>query len=143
MLPSLAGASNIYGCGMLELGMSFSMEQLLIDNDIIGMTRYAKRGINVSPETLAYEAIRDVGIGNDFLGYVDTLRNYSLPSCPLLFNRDMYGTWEKNGSKDVADLAHEKVVEILANHEPDPIDSYARKEIDRIIKDADAKSRKI
>lgn len=141
MLPGLTGASNIYGCGMLELGMSFSMEQLLIDNDIIGMAKYAKRGIDVSPETLAYEAIKDVGIGNDFLGYSDTLNNFRLPSHPDLFDRNMYETWEAGGSKDVSDLAHEKVKDILSNHEPEPIGPYARKEIDRIIREADERYR--
>ena len=34
MLPSLCGAGNIYGAGMLELGMSMSLEQLVIDNAV-------------------------------------------------------------------------------------------------------------
>jgi trimethylamine--corrinoid protein Co-methyltransferase len=137
MLPSLAGASNIYGCGMLELGMSFSAEQLVIDNDIIGMTKYAKRGITVSPETLAYESIKDVGIGNDFLGYFDTLRNFTVPSHPEVFDRNMYDAWKNEGSMDVTDMAHKKVMKILEDHNPTPIDEYARKEIDRILKEAD------
>ncbi len=39
LLPALAGANTLYGAGMLELGMTFSMEQLVIDNDIIKMTK--------------------------------------------------------------------------------------------------------
>ena len=38
---------------MLELGVTFSMEQLVIDNDIIGMSRFAKKGIKVDDETIA------------------------------------------------------------------------------------------
>ena len=37
----LTRSSNIYGAGMLEMGMSISLEQMVIDNDIIGMIRYA------------------------------------------------------------------------------------------------------
>ena len=49
---------------MLELGMTFSMEQLVIDNDIIKMKKPA--GIPFE-ETLAVESIQKVGIGNNFL----------------------------------------------------------------------------
>ena len=38
-MPALAGASNIYGTGMLELGMSFSLEKLVADDCILGMVR--------------------------------------------------------------------------------------------------------
>ena len=44
LLPALAGANTIYGAGMLELGMTFSMEQLVIDNDIFSMVKKAMAG---------------------------------------------------------------------------------------------------
>ncbi len=141
MLPALTGASNIYGCGMLELGMSFSLEQLVCDNDIIKMNKYAVKGVGVDDSTMAYQSIKDVGIGNDFLGYMETLMNFTLPSAPAVFDRNMYETWEASGMNESIDLAHEKVVDILANHEPTPLDSDVRKEMDRIISEADAKYR--
>ena len=107
---------------MLELGMSFSKEQLVIDNDIIGMMRYAKGGIDVSEYTLAVDSIREVGIGNNFIGIADTLANIGLPSDPKVFDRHMYDEWVGLGSKNDVDLAHERVVDILANHQVAPID---------------------
>ena len=53
LLPALAGANTIYGAGMLELGITFSMEQLVIETDIIKMVKKAMQGIPVSTETLA------------------------------------------------------------------------------------------
>lgn len=137
MLPALAGANNIYGSGMLELGMSFSLEQLVADDTIIGMVKYAKRGIPVTEETLAYHTIKEVGIGNDFLGNMETLAHVDLPSRPAVFDRNMYETWESEGCREAIDIAHEKVMDIMANHQPTPIDADARKELDRIIKEAD------
>lgn len=119
--------------------MSFSMEQLVIDNDIIGLAKYAKQGIAVTPETLACQAIRDVGIGHDFLGYPDTLAHVDLPSHTAVFDRNMNEEWVKQGAKDAVAVAHEKVVDILAHHQPTPISAQARKEIDRIIAEADRK----
>ncbi len=135
----MVGATSIYGCGMLGLGMSFSMEQLVIDNDMIGMMRYAKRGIEVNEKTLSVKAIQDVGIGGNFIGYPDTLENMDLPSMPEVLDRSMYDEWMNKGGKWDVDLAHEKVVDILANYEPTPIEH--RDLIDAVFKKADERHR--
>ena len=73
---------------MLELGVTFSMEQLVIDNDIISMIKKAMDGIPVNEYTLAVDAIKEVGVGNDFIGHETTMDNMDLPSDPLVINRD-------------------------------------------------------
>ena len=65
---------------MLELGVTFSMEQLVIDNDIISMIKKAMDGIPVNDYTLAVDAIKEVGVGNDFIGHITTMDNMDLPS---------------------------------------------------------------
>ena len=135
----MVGATSIYGCGMLGLGMSFSMEQLVIDNDMIGMMRYAKRGIEVNEKTLSVKAIQDVGIGGNFIGFPDTLENMVLPSMPEVLDRSMYVEWMNKGGKWDVDLAHEKVVDILANYEPTPIEH--RDLVDAVFKKADERHR--
>ena len=119
--------------------MSFSMEQLVIDNDMIGMMRYAKRGIEVNEKTLSVKAIQDVGIGGNFIGYPDTLENMDLPSMPEVLDRSMYDEWMNKGGKWDVDLAHEKVVDILANYEPTPIEH--RDLVDAVFKKADERHR--
>mgnify|MGYP001136245290 FL=1 len=57
LLAALSGVNMIYGSGMLELGMTFSMEQMVIDNDIIRMERKVMEGVPVTDETLAVAAI--------------------------------------------------------------------------------------
>lgn len=116
ILPALAGISCVYGAGMLEMGMSLSIEQLLIDNDIISMIKQATRGIAVSEETLALSVIRDVGAGNNFLAHKNTRDNIDYPSDPMLFDRKMYGDWAAAGSKDIVAVAHEKGIEITTIH---------------------------
>ena len=141
MLPTLNGASNIYGSGMLSLGMSFSLEQLYIDNEAIGMIKYAQRGIEVNDETLAYDTIVDVGIGNDFLASPDTLAHLDNPSQAVVFDRRMRPEWDRDGCPDTVDLAHERVVEILNSHEVEPLSEYAVKRIDEIIEAAEKRMR--
>ncbi len=96
--------------------MTFSLEQLVIDNDIISMIKKVMAGIPVNDETLGLEAIQKVGIGNNFLGHKTTLNNIDLVSDPHLMDREMLGDWKNAGSKDLAAMAHEKVVEIMKTH---------------------------
>jgi Trimethylamine:corrinoid methyltransferase len=125
---------------MLELGMSFSLEQLVIDDVINGMNYFPYNGIEVNEKTLAYESIRKVGIGNDFLGEKDTMENISILSHPPLIDREMIETWVKAGSKSIVDVAHDRVVDILKNiPQRTPLSSSQRADMDRVIKESDKK----
>jgi trimethylamine--corrinoid protein Co-methyltransferase len=137
LLAALAGVNMIYGSGMLELGMTFSMEQMVIDNDIIRMERKVMEGVPVTDETLAVDAIKEIGVGNDFIAHPSTMENIDLASDPLVFDRLMLGDWRNNGYKDAADVAHEIVVDVLKNHAVKPIDADVLKEMQAIAKKAD------
>ncbi len=113
--------------------MTFSMEQLVIDNDIAAMTKKVMQGIPVTEETLAVDAIKKVGIGNNFLGHKTTMANINLPSDPMMINRDMIGDWISAGSKDLAAAAHERVVDIMKNHVVEPIDADVVKELKALV----------
>ncbi|KKG10111.1 trimethylamine:corrinoid methyltransferase [Methanosarcina sp. 2.H.T.1A.6] len=137
LLPSLAGANTLYGAGMLELGMTFSMEQLVIDNDIIKMTKKALMGVPVTEETLAVESIQKVGIGNNFLSLKQTRQLVNYPSDPMIIDRRMFGDWAAAGAKDLATAAHEKVVDVLKNHVVKPIDADILKDMKAVVDRAD------
>jgi trimethylamine--corrinoid protein Co-methyltransferase len=133
----MAGANSIYGSGMLELGQTFSLEQLVIDNDIINMERRALEGIPVTDETLAVDVIKEVGVGNDFIGHPTTMENMEMPSNPLVFNRDMLGDWKSQGSKSCVEVAHEVVMDVMKNHIVPKIDPEIDAKIRAIVKEAD------
>jgi trimethylamine--corrinoid protein Co-methyltransferase len=142
MLPAMAGANMVYGAGMLELGMSFSMEQLVIDNDIIGAIKKVVNGIPVTNETIALDAIMKVGAANNFLSHKSTRNNIDVISNPMLFDRAMYGDWEHAGSKDIKDVAHEKVRQVMSKHEVIPIDKDLLKDMQAVMAKADKAERK-
>jgi trimethylamine--corrinoid protein Co-methyltransferase len=133
----MAGANSIYGSGMLELGQTFSLEQLVIDNDIINMERRALEGIPVTDETLAVDVIKEVGVGNDFIGHPTTMENMEMPSNPLVFNRDMLGDWKSQGSKSCVEVAHDVVMDVMKNHVVPKIDPEIDAKIRAIVKEAD------
>jgi len=122
---------------MLELGMTFSFEQLIIDNDIISMVKKVMQGVEVNEDTLAVEAIKFVGIGNDFIGHPTTMDNIDIQSDPKVMNRDMLGDWERAGKKDLAAVAHEIVVDVLKNHVVAPIPADVLAVMEKIVTKAD------
>ncbi|ATU07549.1 trimethylamine--corrinoid methyltransferase [Methanohalophilus portucalensis] len=137
LLPALSGCNTLYGAGMLELGMTFSLEQLVFDNDIIEMTKSAMRGIPVDELTLGVESIQKVGVGKNFLAHKQTRNYIDRVSDPKLINRDMFGDWAAAGSKDLATVAHEKVVDVMKNHEVKPIDADIMKDMKAVMDRAD------
>lgn len=122
---------------MLELGQTFSMEQLVIDNDIIAMNYKAMQGAPVNEETLAIDAIKEVGVGNDFLGHMTTMEHFESASNPSVFDRTMLGEWRANGSKSCVERAHEVVVDVMANHRVLPIPADKLEAMKAIVKKAD------
>lgn len=136
MLVALAGANNVFGSGLLELGMSFSLEELVLRNEMIAMERRVLKGIEVDAESLSYEAIQEVGVGGNFITRPETMSGLCEIRGSDLFNKSMYDEWQADG-RDALERAHAKVQDILANHTCTPIENHAREEINRIISKAE------
>jgi trimethylamine--corrinoid protein Co-methyltransferase len=128
----------ITGVGELESLDTVSMEQLVIDNEIISLTRRMYRGIEVTPETLAEDVIATVGPGGYFLRERHT-RNYFQKEAffPSILNQTRRRTWEIKGAKDVITNAKEKVRQILHEHEPVPLEKHAQERFQHILKSAE------
>ena len=127
----------IYGLGMLEMGMTFDLAQLVLDNEAAGMIKYAVNGIPVNDKTLAVEVIQKVGIFGDFLGHEDTLKHMRSQSQAQLIDRSIRPKWEKAGSTDIYQRAKERVKYILETYEPPTLGDSIRETIRSIISDAE------
>jgi trimethylamine--corrinoid protein Co-methyltransferase len=117
----LAGANLIYGLGMIEMGMTIDFGQLVMDNEFARMIKFILQGIAVNTETLAVDAIREIGIGKDFLGHISTLNHMKAQSRPQLIDRCMRERWTASGSTDIYQRAIEEARHILETHKPDPL----------------------
>ena len=122
MTAGLAGANMVYeSAGMHASLLGCCMESLVIDNDILGASMRAVRGIEVTDETLSVETIRQVcldGPGH-FLGHDQTLdlmqKEYIYP---VVGDRTSPKEWAEYGSTDVVQKARAYVRETLARHYP-------------------------
>ena len=131
----MAGANSIYGMGMLDMGMTLSFQQLMVDHEIARMILRVVRGIPVNSEHLALEVISQVGIGGHYMAEDHTVTHFRTEAIePLLFARDNLAGWIKRGRPEVKAIATEKVRDILAHHEVEPLPEGVEKEFDAIIK---------
>jgi trimethylamine--corrinoid protein Co-methyltransferase len=137
LLPALAGINSIYGMGMLEMGMTMSYEQLLIDAEIVRMTRRVMQGITVDDIHLAVDIMKAVGPGGTFLSQPHTRQFMRQElSHTLIFDRRMLETWEADGGLDAFQVANKQAREILENYKPDPLPESVQRELRRIVEDA-------
>ena len=118
LLCALAGSNFIHdAAGLMEFAMTVSLEKFVIDNEIIGMVMRAVEGIEVDDDTLAYDLIKQVGPGGNFVTARHT-RHYMRKEHyqPVLSDRNSREDWEVAGSKSTWEKASETVRQILENH---------------------------
>jgi len=103
------------------MGLTMSFGQLVMDNEIIAMTRKVLEGIPVNDDTLAVDVIKSVGARGHFLAEDHTFHNMRKLSEPQYMDRRMRQFWIERGSKDLATVCAEKAREILESHRPIPL----------------------
>lgn len=77
MIPSaMVGADIITGIGGLDNAKCMSMAQAVIDSEMWAYVMRMVRGVEVNPQALSVDTIRQVGPGGLFLKHKDTLAGY-------------------------------------------------------------------
>jgi len=137
ILPALAGANVIYGLGMLEMGITFDLTQLVWDHEIAEMILYALGGVAVNDMTLAVDVIKEMGIGRDYLSHATTFQHMRSQSQARLIDRKMREDWESAGKKDAYTRAHEKMLDILETYEPPALPDDVRQKVRDIVVEAE------
>ncbi|MEM8703676.1 MAG: trimethylamine methyltransferase family protein [Pseudomonadota bacterium] len=134
LAAALAGGNLIYeSSGMTASLLGASFEAFVLDDEMHSMTYRALRGVEVTRDTLAFDAICEAVLGEGhFLGGQNTYqameRDYFYPS---LADRDEPRTWARNGAQDAWSRARLRAGEILASHNP----AYLSPEQDARIRD--------
>jgi len=138
LLCALAGANFIHdAAGLMEFAMTVCYEKYVIDNEILGMVMRAVEGIRVNDDTLAFDLIKQVGPGGNFVAAKHTRRFMrSEHYQPSLSDRDSRDEWEAKGGKTTWERASQRVEEIIANHDyslPAPVRQQVLSEITGIV----------
>ena len=132
---SLAAGSNLnHDIGYIDYGMTASLELIVIVDEYLSLNRRLFAGVEVSPETLAVETIRQVGPGGDFLSSKHTARHVRTAQWrPSIINRQGYVRWQEEGGLDLREKARRKALKLLETHQPAPLPEAVAARIDALV----------
>lgn len=131
MLPAILGQVNfvLHAAGWLENGMTAGYEKFLLDCDLLGAFHTLMRGLDVSPDKLAVDTIREVPPGGHYLETEHTIRHFRTAFYrPQLMDYVEYDQWEAQGSLDAAQRANQRLQFLLSNYQAPELD-LERKEM--------------
>jgi len=131
----------IYGVGMLDSALTWDYASALLQNEFLDMVLKIVEGIQVSEANIAYDVIKDVGPGGEFITHDHTYKHCRRLSQTRLMNRNTREAWEEDGSQDIVDLAYEKSMDILNNYRPKPRPERVQRELDRIYAEFEEEAR--
>jgi trimethylamine--corrinoid protein Co-methyltransferase len=136
LLESMAGAQMAHDVGYLDSGMTNSIEQIIICDEIIAYTKHFMKDVEVNEETLALDVIDQIGPDGDFISSKHTHKHFREDWYPKLFERRNYDGWKKAGGKTMRQRACEKALDILEHHTPEPLPLDVQQQIDQIVAQA-------
>jgi trimethylamine---corrinoid protein Co-methyltransferase len=135
---AVMGHANLilHSAGWMEGGLVASFEKMVVDAEMIqGMTEFM-RPLEVNDDTLAIDAIKEVGPGGHFFGSAHTLARYENAFyAPLVSDWRNFETWRLAGSVEAAQRANTIWKQLLADYTPPPLDAA----IDEALKEYVAK----
>lgn len=133
-----SGGNLIHDCGFMDVGMTGSLDHLVLCDEIISMAKRYCHGVEVDDERIGFDTVAAVGPGGNFLGEEHTFNFFrSDVWTPTLFERRPYDAWVSDGSKDMGTRVHEKMLAILEKHKPTPLAKEVEAELDAIIAGAE------
>ena len=138
--PALAGI-DLVNLTTLDTKMSFSLEQLVVDETILSVIERYLRGITVDDETVALDLIHEIGPGGAFTTTAHTIRHFRDELLiPDLIGRESRESWQEAGAPDMRTRAQEKARRILAEHQPLPLADGIAVQLDEIVKETESQT---
>jgi len=123
--------------GMLEFILGVSYEQVVIDDEMLGMVLHGIKKLQVNDDTLALDVIQKAGPRGQFLDQKHTIKHMRTQLyMPTIGDRQSRELWEKKGAKNVLDRAKERVEEILKTHKVEPLQEDVKKMLKEIRENA-------
>jgi trimethylamine--corrinoid protein Co-methyltransferase len=124
LLAAMAGTNLIHDVGYLDLGLTGSLESILLGAEQIRWVKHFLAGMRISEATLALGVIDKVGPGGQFLEQAHTLKHVRQVAWRgYVTDRLGYDAWAANGSKDYQTRAREFCRQILKTHQPPPLEA--------------------
>ncbi len=134
----LSGVDVINGTGEIDTSQLLVLEQIVVDHEIACMCKRFKDGIEVSDAKDYMDDIVQVGPGGHFLMQPSTVKacrsdEFYLPG---LSDRNTFEQWEALGNPTLYSKARERVKEILASPQKNPLPGDVIDKLEDIVRRA-------
>lgn len=132
LLAGLAGVNMVSGVGMLDFESTQSIENLIIDNEIVGMVKRLLRGVEDYGKPFASDILKDYNDKEELLSHPSTLKLFRkelFMAGPVIdrMSRDM---WKSSGAKSARKRAKEQASRLIEKGALKPIDDTLAKELE-------------
>ncbi|MBI3900046.1 MAG: trimethylamine methyltransferase family protein [Gammaproteobacteria bacterium] len=133
---AIMGGGNLimHSAGWLEGGLSASFEKMILDVDLLQMVAEFLDPLVIDNDSLALDAVREVGPGGHYFGAAHTRSRYrDAFYAPLLSDWRNYESWREAGSPTAMQKANRVWKEALATYEKPAIDPAVSDELDAFV----------
>lgn len=137
VLIALSGASVLGGAGQLEVACTDSPVQLVIDNEVFGMTKAVISGMKFDAEDLGWEELLQCEPGGQFMTSMHTLKHCRESFVPINFTRSKRETWENKKEGSLVDRATAHLHKLMKDASQSDLPADVVKEMDDIVASAD------
>ncbi len=130
----LMGGAHLvnHAAGWMHGGLTASFEKLIIDADMLQMMAVYFDGIRVDDDTLALDAIREVGPAGHFFGAAHTMSRFETAFyAPMVSDWSNHENWIERGRITSRERANTVWKQLLKSYEQPPMDPA----IDEALKD--------
>jgi trimethylamine--corrinoid protein Co-methyltransferase len=122
-LAALAGINNVSGPGMLDFESCLSLEKLVVDNEICGMTLRMLKGIGPKEDFPCLPRFEELFREQHLLISKHTRRylreEHYFPGPAI--DRANRSRWQEEGGLSLGERAHREVERLIAAHQPPPL----------------------
>jgi len=113
-MAGLTGSNLNHDLGYLDFGLTYSFDLLVMANESVGQLRRILEGIPLTRETMALDAIREVGPASHFLASEHTLDYFKENWFPGVTDRSTFERWAEQGATTMEDRCKAKIKAILS-----------------------------
>lgn len=136
LLPAVMAGVNfvLHAAGWLEGGLAIGYEKFILDEDQCGMMATFARGLDMSPNGQAVDAIVNHTPGLHFLGTEHTLANFETAFYRSdIADNNSFEQWNDEGRLDASQRANTIWKRRLAEYQPPALDDAIRAELDDFV----------
>lgn len=106
--------------GSVGNGVGHSLEKVIVQDEALSYLKRMLSSFDVNEETLAFDMMKEAGIGGNFFAQEHTVRHMrdEIWSGKGIFQNRDYAKWSAEGARSITDRAHDRLEEILHDSLP-------------------------